>query len=83
MCILYIVTIEIVHCRTYLKWLWIARKGGLEQAQQPKWAKMLSESHFDDDDSDHSDSGDGLGIKVTWKSLGYLIEYALHIYTSV
>ena len=55
----------------------------MEQAQQPKWAKMLSESHFDDDDSDHSDSGDGLGIKVTWKSLGYLIEYALHIYTSV
>ena len=50
----------------------------MEQAQQPKWAKMLSESHVDDDDSDHSDSGDGLGIKVTWKSLGYLIEYALH-----
>ena len=52
----------------------------MEQAQQPKWAKMLSESHVDDDDSDHSDSGDGLGIKVTWKSLGCLIEYALHIY---
>jgi hypothetical protein len=55
----------------------------LEQAQQPKWAKMLSESHVDDDDSDHSDSGDGLGFKVAWKSLGYLIEYALYISTSV
>ena len=55
----------------------------MEQAQQPKWAKMLSESHVDDDDSDHSDSGDGLGFKVAWKSLGYLIEYALYISTSV
>lgn len=44
---------------------------------------MLSESHVDDDDSDHSDSGDGLGFKVAWKSLGYLIEYALYISTSV
>ena len=52
----------------------------MEQAQQPKWAKMLSESHVDDDDSDHSDSGDGLGIKVTYKSLGVLIEYCIYIF---